>query len=99
MQTEVVMSGFGGQGLMLIGKLLAKAGLEDGHALFGASIIVDPNGVIVAETQTEGDEVVVHPCDLDATAFGKQTIFDFARHRRTEHYGRITSQTGVVLPE
>ena len=78
---------------------VAKAGVEDGHALFGASVIVDPNGVIVAETQTEGDEVVVHPCDLDATAFGKQTIFDFARHRRTEHYGRITSQTGVVLPE
>jgi predicted amidohydrolase len=78
---------------------VAKAGVEDGHALFGASIIVDPNGVIVAETRTEGDEVVVHPCDLDATAFGKQTIFDFARHRRTEHYGRITSQTGVVLPE
>jgi predicted amidohydrolase len=78
---------------------VAKAGVEDGHALFGASIIVDPNGVIVAETQTEADEVVVHPCDLDATAFGKQTIFDFARHRRTEHYGPITSQTGVVLPE
>jgi Asp/Glu/hydantoin racemase len=26
-------------------------------------------------------------------------IFDFARHRRPEHYGRITAQTGVVLPE
>lgn len=30
MQTEVIMSGFGGQGLMMIGKLLALAGLEDG---------------------------------------------------------------------
>ncbi|MFN5567520.1 MAG: hypothetical protein ACK495_04955, partial [Bradyrhizobium sp.] len=30
----------------------------------------------------EGDEVLVVPCDLDATRFGKQTIFDFARHRK-----------------
>ncbi len=29
MQTEVIMSGFGGQGLMMIGKLLAYAGLEE----------------------------------------------------------------------
>jgi 2-oxoglutarate ferredoxin oxidoreductase subunit gamma len=33
MQTEVVMSGFGGQGLMMIGKLLAKAGLEEGKSV------------------------------------------------------------------
>jgi 2-oxoglutarate ferredoxin oxidoreductase subunit gamma len=30
MQTEVIMSGFGGQGLMSIGKLLALAGLDEG---------------------------------------------------------------------
>lgn len=30
MQTEVIMSGFGGQGLMMIGKLLAYAGLAEG---------------------------------------------------------------------
>ena len=31
MQTEVIMSGFGGQGLMMIGKLLAKAALDEGR--------------------------------------------------------------------
>jgi N-carbamoyl-D-amino-acid hydrolase len=31
-------------------------------------------------------------------AFGKETMFDFARHRRVEHYGLITAQTGAVLP-
>ena len=31
MQTEVIMSGFGGQGLMMIGRLLAYAGLEEGN--------------------------------------------------------------------
>jgi predicted amidohydrolase len=78
---------------------VAKSGVEDGHHLFGASLIIDPNGVIVAETRTEGDEVMTHACDLEATRFGKETIFDFARHRRTEHYRRIVAQTGVVLPE
>jgi 2-oxoglutarate ferredoxin oxidoreductase subunit gamma len=31
MTTEVVMAGFGGQGVMLIGKLLAYAGMEEGQ--------------------------------------------------------------------
>ena len=33
MQTEIIMSGFGGQGLMMIGKLLAYAGLEEGKSV------------------------------------------------------------------
>ena len=78
---------------------VAKAGSEDGHHLFGGTIIVDPDGIVVAEVEGEADGVVVHPCDLDATKFGKDTIFDFKRHRRIEHYGRITAQTGVELPE
>jgi predicted amidohydrolase len=78
---------------------VAKAGVEDGHPLFGCSLIVDPDGVVVAETRGEGDEVVVHACDLDATRFGKETIFDFARHRRIEHYGLITERTGAVPPK
>ena len=77
---------------------VAKAGVEDGHPLFGCSVIVNPDGEVVAETRTEEDEIVVHPCDLDATRFGKDTIFDFKAHRRIEHYGTIASQVGVVLP-
>jgi predicted amidohydrolase len=61
-------------------------------------MIVNPDGEIVAEAQTEDDELVVADCDLDATVFGKRTVFDFARHRRIEHYGRITSQTGAIPP-
>ncbi|MBT3360435.1 MAG: N-carbamoyl-D-amino-acid hydrolase [Rhodospirillales bacterium] len=76
----------------------AKAGSEDGNHMIGGSAIVNPAGHIVAQAKTEDDEIVFHACDLDDTEFGKQTIFDFARHRRPEHYGRITGQTGVELP-
>ena len=76
----------------------AKCGVEDGQPLFGGSVIVDPDGEIVAEAVSEEDELTVADCDLDATIFGKETIFDFARHRRIEHYGLITSRTGVVRP-
>ncbi len=74
----------------------AKAGDEDGHPLMGGSAIVNPDGVIMVEAETEDDELIVHRCDLDDTVFGKETMFDFARHRRPEHYQRIVSQTGVV---
>jgi len=77
---------------------VAKAGSEDGHPMIAGSLIVDPNGEIVAEARTEDDELLIHPCDLDATVFGKRTIFDFARHRRIEHYGLITSRAGAVPP-
>jgi N-carbamoyl-D-amino-acid hydrolase len=77
---------------------VAKAGSEDGHHMIAGSLIVNPNGEIVAEARTEDDELLIHPCDLDDTVFGKKTIFDFARHRRIEHYGLITSRAGAVPP-
>jgi len=78
---------------------VAKAGSEDGNHLMGGTLIVDPDGHIAAELPGEEDGVLVHECDLDATRFGKETIFDFKRHRRIEHYGRITSQVGAEPPE
>jgi N-carbamoyl-D-amino-acid hydrolase len=78
---------------------VAKCGVEDGHHCMAGSVIVDPDGEIVAETKTEDDELLVYDCDLDATRFGKETMFDFARHRRIEHYGLIAAQTGVVAPK
>src|SRR6266480_214524 len=38
---------------------VAKAGSEDGHAMIGGSVIVDPEGEIVAEGKTEDDELIV----------------------------------------
>jgi predicted amidohydrolase len=77
---------------------IAKAGDEDGHPLMGGSVIVDPNGFVMARAETEVDELIVHACDMDACNFGKATIFDFERHRRIEHYELICSQTGVKRP-
>jgi N-carbamoyl-D-amino-acid hydrolase len=77
----------------------AKCGVEDGHPLFGGSLIANPDGEVIAEGKTEDDELIVAQIDLDDTRFNKDTIFDFKRHRRIEHYGRITSQVGVELPK
>ena len=77
---------------------VAKAGCEDGHDLMGGSTIIAPTGEVVAQCRTLDDELIVADCDLDATKFGKETIFDFARHRRIEHYSLITERTGVELP-
>jgi predicted amidohydrolase len=76
----------------------AKAGTEDGHELFGHSIIVNPQGEIMAQATSWDDELITVDCDLDMCALGRGTIFDFARHRRTEAYGRIVEQTGSTAP-
>ena len=47
---------------------VAKCGVEDGHHCMAGTVIVNPDGEIVAETTTEDDELLVHDCDLDATA-------------------------------
>jgi predicted amidohydrolase len=60
---------------------------------------VAPSGEVVARTHTLDDEVIVADCDLDACQFNKTTIFNFAAHRRIEHYGIITRQAGASLPE
>ncbi len=77
---------------------VAKAGDEDGSGLIGGSCIVDPNGLVVAEAETLGDEVVVADCDLDLCRQGKDKMFDFAAHRRPEHYAVIAERAGVIEP-
>ena len=78
---------------------VAKCGDEDGHALMAGSVIVSPDGVIVAEAKTADDELIVADCDLDLCRFNKETIFDFAAHRRPEHYRLIVERTGAEPPE
>ena len=68
---------------------VAKAGREEGCDLIGQSCIIAPSGEIVAQALTVGDELIVARCDLDAGLPYKRTIFNFAAHRRPEHYGLI----------
>jgi predicted amidohydrolase len=77
---------------------VAKAGEEDGSGLIGGSCIVDPNGRIVAEASSLGDELMVADCDLDLCRQGKDKMFNFADHRRPAYYGPITERAGVVEP-
>ncbi|OAE56742.1 N-carbamoyl-D-amino-acid hydrolase [Achromobacter xylosoxidans] len=77
---------------------VAKAGTEDGHELLGHSIIVNPQGEIIAMAATWDDELIVADCDLDLCELGRSTVFNFAKHRRPEAYGRLVEQTGSVAP-
>ena len=76
----------------------AKAGTEDGCELFGNSIIVNPQGEIMAEATTWDDEIITAELDFSRCTLGRTTIFDFAAHRRPEAYRRITGQTGATPP-
>ena len=77
----------------------AKAGVEDGCELFGHSIIVNPQGEILAQATSWGDELITADLDLDQCVLGRTTIFNFEKHRRPEAYGRITGQVGAVAPK
>ena len=73
----------------------AKAGVEEGVDQIGQSCIIAPSGERITQCTTLGDELQVARCDLDLCTSYKSSIFNFARHRRPEHYGLITERTGV----
>ncbi|MEQ9642241.1 MAG: N-carbamoyl-D-amino-acid hydrolase [Alphaproteobacteria bacterium] len=77
---------------------VAKAGIEEGVEMMGGSCIVAPTGEIVALATTMDDELITADCDLDRGRYIKETVFNFAWHRRIEHYGIITSQTAAIEP-
>jgi N-carbamoyl-D-amino-acid hydrolase len=75
----------------------AKAGKEDGFWLHGGSVIVAPTGEVVAKGTTEEDEVISYDCDLSLGEYIRNTTFNFAKHRRPEHYKLIAEQAGVKV--
>jgi predicted amidohydrolase len=77
---------------------VAKAGVEDGCMLIGGSCIIQPSGEITAVATSLEDELITTAGDFDLCNMPKATIFNFAKHRRIEHYDIIASQTGAELP-
>ena len=77
---------------------IAKAGLEEGVDMIAGSTIIAPTGEIVARSSSNGDEVIVARCDLDLGLSYRKTTFNFALHRRTEHYGMLVERTGARAP-
>jgi predicted amidohydrolase len=76
----------------------AKAGMEGGVDMMAGSCIIAPTGEIVALATTAEDEVIVAECDLDRGRYIRDTVFNFAQHRRIETYGLITERTAAVPP-
>ncbi len=76
----------------------AKTGREDGCPLIGGSCVIAPTGEIVARALTQEDEVITYACDLDLGQYIRRTVFNFAKHRRIEHYGLIAERTGAEPP-
>ncbi len=75
-----------------------KCGSEDGFHMFGGSAIVAPTGEIVAQAQSEDDEVIFVNADLALGDGFRENVFNFAKHRRPEHYALIIERTGAGDP-
>jgi len=76
----------------------AKCGREDGFHMIAGSVIVSPSGEIAAQSTTEEDEVIFFNCDLALGDTFRQHVFNFAKHRRPEHYKLIVERTGADEP-
>ena len=60
-------------------------------------MIVAPTGEIAVKSQSEEDEVICYNCDIDLAANLKKTMFNFAAHRRPEHYRLIVERVGAEV--
>jgi N-carbamoyl-D-amino-acid hydrolase len=75
----------------------AKCGFEDGFRMFGHSLVVAPSGEVVAKSVSEEDELVSFSADLDLAQDLKRTMFNYAAHRRPEHYRILVDRVGAEI--
>lgn len=72
----------------------AKSGTEDGTPMIGGSAIVAPSGEAICRAIGTGDEIVHTVIDLEDARAYRDEMFNFAAHRRPEHYSLIVERTG-----
>ena len=77
---------------------VAKGGTEEGVPSLADSMIVAPSGKVLARAGGDGDELIVHRCDLDAGRSYKTTTFNFAVHRQPDQYRMIVERKGAQNP-
>jgi predicted amidohydrolase len=66
--------------------------------MIGGSAIVAPTGEITAQAQSEEDELIFTNADLSIGETFRDHVFNFAKHRRPEHYKLIVERTGAGAP-
>ena len=93
----VMQAGAYQNGCFIVG--VAKGGVEEGVESLSDSCIIAPSGEIIANSKTNGDELIIADINLDLCKNYKETLFDFERYRKPETYGRITTQSGAIVPE
>ena len=89
----VMAAGAYQNGCFVVG--VAKAGVEEGVDQIGQSSVFAPSGELLVRCVSLGDELQIARCDLDLCASYKTSIFNFAKHRRPEHYSLIVERTGA----
>jgi len=77
---------------------VAKGGVEEGVAQLAETAIIAPSGEVMVQAEGQGDELIVHACDLDETRPYKEGVFHFGRNRQIQHYGLITEQRAAQPP-
>jgi predicted amidohydrolase len=75
-----------------------KSGTEDGSYMVGGSAVASPAGEIVSKATGDGDELVLAQIDLDYSQPFRESVFNFAAHRRPENYRLIVERVGRGEP-
>lgn len=88
----VMQAGAYQNGTFVVG--VAKGGVEEGVPSLAESCIIAPSGELLAQAETDEDELIWADLDLDWCKQYTGTLFDMDYYRRPEAYTRLTTMRG-----